>query len=160
MPPGPDAGQATLAHLRGVSRVLDGAVAIPGVGVRVGLDPLIGLVPVVGDWIGGLLAGYIVVRAAGVGVGGATLVRMLGNLAVDLLIGAVPVLGDIFDFAFRANERNLRLLAAHLQDPARRRRSDLAVVVVVAGGTLAIVAGAVALTAWLVARLVGAVAGA
>lgn len=144
---------ATLAHLRGLGRALDGAVTIPGLGVRVGLDPLIGLVPVVGDWIGGLLAAYIVVRAAGLGVSAATLLRMLGNLGVDALVGSVPVLGDIFDVGFRANERNLALIEGHMLAPGERRRGDLAVVLIVGGGALAVVVGALALAGWVVASI-------
>lgn len=150
---------ATLTHLRGLSRALDGAVTIPGLGVRVGLDPLIGLVPVAGDWIGGLLSAYIVVRAAGLGVSVATVLRMLGNLGVDALVGSVPVLGDIFDVGFRANERNLALLEGHMLQPAQRRRSDLALVLVTAGGALAVVVGALALTGWMVASIVRALVG-
>ncbi len=148
-----------LAQLRGLGRALDGAVTIPGTRIRVGLDPLIGLVPVVGDWIGAACSAYIVARSVGLGVSGPTVVRMLGILALDLTVGAVPVLGDIFDLGFRANQRNLALLEAHLQRPDHRRRADLAVVLGVAGGLLAIVVGALALTAWLVSALFAAVAG-
>jgi hypothetical protein len=154
-----DPDPRAVAQLRGLGRLLDGAVAIPGTKIRVGLDPLIGLVPVVGDWIGALFSAYIVARSVGLGVSGATVLRMLGNLALDLAIGAVPVLGDIFDFGFRANQRNLALLEAHLQAPDRRRRADLAVVLGVTGGLLATVVGALALTAWLVSLLLAAVAG-
>lgn len=150
---------ATLAHLRGLGRALDGAVTIPGLGVRVGLDPLIGLVPMVGDWIGGLLAGYIVVRAAGLGVSAATLLRMLGNLGVDALVGSVPVLGDIFDVGFRANERNLGLLEGHMLAPVQRRRGDLAVVLAVGGGALAVVVGALVLAGWVVSSLLRLIVG-
>jgi len=154
--PKPSPEEATLAHLRGVSRLLDGAVGIPGTHLRVGLDPLIGLVPVVGDWVGGLLSGYIVIRAAGLGASGATVLRMLGNLAVDALVGTVPVLGDIFDVAFRANERNLRLLDAHVQAPARRGRADRMVVAGVTLGVLAIVVGMVVLAGWIAAQILSA----
>jgi Domain of unknown function (DUF4112) len=148
-----------LAQLRGLGRLLDGAVTIPGTRIRVGLDPLIGLVPVVGDWIGALFSAYIVARSVGLGVSGATVLRMLGNLALDLTIGAVPVLGDLFDLGFRANQRNLALLEAHLSRPDHRRRADLAVVLGVAGGLLVTVVGALAVIAWLLGVLLQAVAG-
>lgn len=151
--------QAALARLHGLGKLLDGAVGVPGTGLRIGLDPLLGLVPVVGDWIGAALSSYIIVRAAGLGASGATLLRMTGNLALDLLIGAVPVLGDIFDFGFRANQRNLALLEQHMQAPARRRRADLAVVLGVAGGLLVLVVGALSLMGWLIYSLLQAVAG-
>lgn len=152
-PPETSTEDVALARLRGLSRLLDGAIGIPGTGLRVGLDPLIGLFPVVGDWIGAALSGYIVVRGAALGASGATVIRMLGNLAVDALVGSVPVLGDIFDAGFRANERNMRLIEAHARAPARRGAADLAVVVGVAIGALTIVVGAFALTAWILARL-------
>lgn len=157
--PKPSPDEATLGHLRGLGRLLDGAIEIPGTRIRVGLDPLIGLVPVVGDWIGGVLAGYIVIRAAGLGASGATLLRMLGNLAIDALVGTVPVLGDIFDLTFRANERNLRLLDAHMQAPARQGRADLMLVVGVTLGVLTIVVGMVVLAGWIAAKILSALLG-
>lgn len=151
--------EATLEHLRGLSKALDGAVTIPGTRVRVGLDPLIGLVPVVGDWIGAGLSAYFVVRAAGLGVSAATGMRMLANLAVDTMVGTVPVLGDIFDLGFRANQRNLALLEDHLRDPARRRAADRVALAVIAVGAVGIVVGALALMAWLVTRLAAGLSG-
>lgn len=159
MTPDDDRDQTTLTHLRGLGRALDSAVAIPGTSIRVGLDPLIGLIPGVGDWAGALMSGYIVVRSAGLGISAATGLRMLGNLGVDLLAGSVPVLGDIFDLGFRANQRNLGLLEAHMRDPARRRRTDLGVVVAVGLGALALVVGALTLTIWIAARLAAALLG-
>ena len=152
--------ETALAQLRGLSRVLDGAITIPGTGIRVGLDPIIGLVPVVGDWIGAALSGYIIVQGARLGASGATLMRMTGNLVVDLMVGSVPVLGDIFDLGFRANERNLALISAHVQSPATRRRSDLAVVVGVIGGLLVVAVTVIALSTWLVYSLLQAIFGA
>ncbi len=157
--PKPSLDEATLAHLRTLSRLLDGAIGIPGTRIRVGLDPLIGLFPVVGDWVGGVLAGYIVIRAAGLGASGATVLRMLGNLAVDALVGTVPVLGDIFDLAFRANERNLRLLDAHMKAPARQGRADLMVVVGVTLAVLGIVVGMIVLAGWIAAQILSALLG-
>lgn len=151
--------EATLSQLRGLSRALDGAIGIPGTGIRVGLDPILGLVPGVGDWIGGMLSGWIIIKAAKLGVSGPTLMRMLGNLAVDSVVGSVPVLGDIFDFGFRANERNMRLIEGHVQAPVQRRRADGLVVAGAVFGVLAIVVGAVVLTAWVVAQIFGALFG-
>lgn len=145
--------QATLAQLQGLVRALDGG------SLGIGLDPLIGLVPVVGDWVGAGLSGYIIVRAAALGVSAATLVRMIGNLGADLLVGSVPVLGDIFDFGFKANRRNLALLERHLQAPERRRKADLAVVLGVGAGLLVVIVGVLTLSIWLVASLAQAIAG-
>lgn len=142
---------------------MDGAITIPGTGIRVGLDPILGfLLPVVGDWIGAATSGYIIVQGARLGVSRATLMRMAGNLAADLVVGSVPVLGDIFDLGFRANERNLALISTHMQSPERRRRSDLAAVTGVIGvivGLLVLAAATISLSAWLIYKLVEAVAG-
>lgn len=103
--------------LRRVDRlawILDGAVTIPGLDRRIGLDAIIGLVPVVGDMLGGLLAGWIVVEAWRLGAPARILVRMLGNIAIDTGIGAVPVAGDLFDVVWAANRRNAALLRAYL----------------------------------------------
>jgi hypothetical protein len=107
-----------LAQLTRYARLLDTAFRIPGTNVRIGLDPIIGLIPGVGDWIGVGLSTWIVVRAAQLGVRRRTLARMLGNLALEATLGAVPLAGDLFDAWFRANRRNVRLLEREL---ARRR---------------------------------------
>jgi len=151
--------ETALAQLRGLTRVLDSAITIPGTGIRVGLDPVIGLLPVVGDWIGAGLSGWIIVQGARLGVSRATLMRMAGNLAVDLVAGSVPVLGDIFDLGFRANERNLALISTHMQAPERRRRTDLAVVTGVVVGLLVLAVATISVSAWLIYMLVQAVAG-
>lgn len=129
---------------------LDSAVRIPGTQVRVGLDPLLGLAPGLGDTVSAILSGWIVVRAAGLGASPATLARMAGNVLVDALVGAVPVLGDIFDVGFRANRRNLALLEGQLADPARRAAVDRRVVVAVAVVAALVPVGVAALVGWLV----------
>ena len=99
-------------------RFLDSSIRLPG-GFRIGWDGIIGLVPGIGDVIGLGLSGYLVWRAAELGLPRATLARMLGNVALETVIGAVPIVGDAFDFAFKANNRNVRLLQRALED--RRR---------------------------------------
>jgi hypothetical protein len=138
------------ADLRRLVRLLDSAVRIPGTRIRVGLDPLLGLLPGLGDSLSTLLSGWVVVRAAGLGASPATLARMLGNLLVDSVLGTLPVLGDLFDVGWRANQRNLALLEGQLADPARRRRRDRAVVVAVVAVALALPLALAALFAWLV----------
>ncbi len=110
--------RSRIAALRRVDRlawILDGALAIPGINRRFGLDAIIGLVPVVGDMLGGLLAGWIVVEAWRLGAPARILMRMLGNIAIDTGIGAVPVAGDLFDVVWAANRRNAALLRAYLE---------------------------------------------
>ncbi|MFB6118120.1 DUF4112 domain-containing protein [Halosegnis sp.] len=97
-----------VARMETVAGALDGAVDLPVVG-RVGLDPLLGLVPVAGDLLAALAALYIVVEAARAGVSTRTLVRMLVNVGLDAALGTVPVVGDVFDLVWRASDRNVRL---------------------------------------------------
>jgi hypothetical protein len=99
----PDGYAPRLQRLRQLSRLLDNIVNIPGTKVGIGLDPIIGLLPIGGDALGLLLSFYIIVEAAQLGVSTATLARMVMNVIVDSLVGAIPMLGDLFDFAWKAN---------------------------------------------------------
>ena len=99
--------------------LLDSSIPIPGTRFSIGLDALIGLVPVAGDLVGVLLSSYIVREAAALGVGRSILMRMAFNVAVEGLVGMIPFAGDVFDAAFKANQRNIRLLNAWLDDPHR-----------------------------------------
>lgn len=97
-----------------IARLMDSSIRIPIIGKRIGWDAVIGLVPGVGDLAGAVISGYIVVAAVRLGAPGKTVARMAGNVGLEALVGAVPLLGDIFDMAFRANERNVALLEQHL----------------------------------------------
>jgi len=110
------------ARVRALARMLDSAVRIPGTGVTFGLDPILGLVPGIGDLAGAVFSGYIVLTAARIGAPRSVLARMLLNLVTDTLVGSVPVLGDLFDVGFRANIRNSELLDKHLGEPEAARR--------------------------------------
>jgi hypothetical protein len=101
---------ARLARLRLVARVMDSCIELPGTRQRVGLDPIIGLVPVVGDVLTTAVSLYIVYEGCRLGASRTQVASMLGNVALDLAAGAIPVVGDFFDFAFTANQRNLRIL--------------------------------------------------
>ncbi|MEA5514854.1 DUF4112 domain-containing protein [Nodularia sp. UHCC 0506] len=111
----------TLKRLRRLSLILDKVITIPGTPIHIGLDPLIGFIPIGGDVLGIILASYIVIEAAKLGVPQATLRKMVLNVIIDGLVGAIPVIGDLFDFAWTANEYNIKLLEAHLQFPLRRK---------------------------------------
>jgi hypothetical protein len=111
---------ASLARLDALARLMDSAVAIPGTSIRLGLDALIGLVPVAGDLVSNVISTYIVWEARRLGVSRLTVARMLANTAVDTIIGAIPILGDVFDVAFRGNMRNLALLRAHISQNESR----------------------------------------
>lgn len=109
--------RAAIRRMETVVRVLDDGLRVPGTGFRVGLDPLIGLLPVAGDAVGAALSMYIVAEAARLGVTYTTLVRMLANVAVDLAGGSIPVLGDLFDAVWKANRRNVDLALSDLSEP-------------------------------------------
>ncbi|MEA5580346.1 DUF4112 domain-containing protein [Nodularia harveyana UHCC-0300] len=116
-----DTQALTLKRLRQLSRILDKAITIPGTPINIGLDPLMGLLPIGGDVLGIILSSYIVTEAARLGVPKSTLSRMILNVIIDGLIGTVPVIGDLFDFAWTANDYNIKLLEAHLQLPLNRK---------------------------------------
>ena len=104
---------ATTSDLEFLASILDDRFAIPGTNIRFGLDALIGLIPGVGDAISATLGSYLIYRAHQLGASKLTLLRMAGNTAVDTVVGAVPLLGDLLDFRFKANRRNLELLRRH-----------------------------------------------
>ena len=107
--------EAALERVRTVSRLLDDAVAVPGTDVRVGLDPVLGVLPVAGDAAAMLLSLYPVLEAYRLGMSRGTLAKMLVLVAVDAVIGSVPVLGPVFDAFWKANRWNLRTLERHLE---------------------------------------------
>jgi hypothetical protein len=91
-------------------------MAVPGTSLRFGLDPVLGLVPGLGDAAGALLAGWIFIEAIRLRAPRATLLRIAANIGLDALIGAVPVLGDVFDVVWKANLKNVALLERHVLD--------------------------------------------
>ncbi len=95
---------------------LDASIRLPG-GFRIGVDAVLGLVPFLGDILGLLISGYIVVQAARLRVPHSVLLRMLLNVGVEGLVGQAPLLGDVFDATWKANLRNVRLLEEHLDQP-------------------------------------------
>jgi hypothetical protein len=100
-----------------VTKLLDELVAVPGTSVRVGLDPIVGLIPVVGDAVAAGVGIWVIGEAARFGIPRVVLARMVLNLLVDLGIGAIPLIGDLYDVAFRSNARNLELFRRHALDP-------------------------------------------
>lgn len=128
---------------RAIAHWLDEAFRVPGTRIRFGLDPLIGLIPGLGDVLGGLLSSYIVVEAVRAKAPRALLVRMLANLAVDMVLAAVPVAGDLFDAGWKANSRNLALLRRHLEHPDEARVASRAVVASIIVGVALVIASTV-----------------
>jgi hypothetical protein len=103
------AQSAALERMETVATLLDSGIELPVVGIKIGLDPILGLLPGGGDIVAALVSLYIIAEAARLGVSTRTLARMLGNVALDTAVGAVPLLGDAFDVVWRANDRNVRL---------------------------------------------------
>lgn len=101
-------------RIRRVAELLDSGIGVPGTRLRVGVEALIGLIPVVGDLIGVLLGAYFLYEGARLRVPASLMARMTGNVLIDALVGFVPVVGDLADFAFKSNQRNARLLEAHM----------------------------------------------
>lgn len=94
--------------------LLERSFVIPGINRPVGLDAIVGLVPVVGDIIAGLMGSYLIWEARNLGMPKWQLWRMAGNIGVDTALGAIPLVGDAFDLFFRSNTRNLRIIKRHL----------------------------------------------
>lgn len=158
LPLGPDELRR-LERLRRITALLDNAIPIPGTRYRVGLDPILGLIPGVGDAIGAAMAGYILVEAARLGAPRSVIVRMLINVGVDTALGAVPAGGDLFDFVWKANAKNLALLHEHLGRPVAARRVSRPVLLAVVAIVAVLALGAVALVvllSQLISRLFGA----
>jgi hypothetical protein len=140
-------------RLRALTRLLDSAIQIPGTRYRFGLDALIGIVPGIGDAVGALFSAFIVFQAARMGVSTPTLVKMMGNVALDTIVGEIPLLGDVFDAGWKANTRNLALLEGHLEQPAATRRSSRRALWLIGGALVLLLIGVIAV-AILVAEFV------
>ncbi len=110
-----------LQRIRFLARMLDTCITLPG-GFRIGFDPIVGLIPGIGDFLGGAFSFYLVYEAARLGIPTGVLLRMCGNVVVELLVGEIPLLGDIFDAVWKANARNVRLVELH-HHPAQPERS-------------------------------------
>lgn len=110
-----DTHAARLDHLDRVAHTMDRAVRIPLIGVRVGLDSIMGLVPGIGDLLAVGPAGYILLQAYRMGAPRALVARMGANIGIDAVVGSIPLIGDLFDVGWKANTRNVRLLRNHLE---------------------------------------------
>ncbi len=147
-----------LVALRRFAFFMDEAFSIPGTPIKVGLDALLGLIPGIGDVIGGVLSTWIVIGALRHRVPPRIILRMIFNIGVDLLFGAVPLAGDVFDFLYEENVHNMRLLEKH-RDRKRPPRSTAAIafvatliVLFVIAMAVGIVFALVALVLWLIGQ--------
>ncbi|QPC98535.1 DUF4112 domain-containing protein [Qipengyuania soli] len=109
-------------RIEAMELLLERSLVIPGTSYPIGLDSIVGLVPVIGDFVTAAMGAYIVWEARNLGIPKWKLWRMAGNIVFDSAVGAVPVLGDAFDLAFRSNSRNLKIVKNHLDKhhPATR----------------------------------------
>lgn len=107
--------QLILARVERLARLLDTAYGIPGTKIRFGLDPLLGLLPVVGDLGGAALSAYLIYQARRLKLPKSAIARMIGNVAVEAALGAIPLAGDMFDLFWRANIRNARIMRRHME---------------------------------------------
>ena len=105
----------TLNRIRKLSRLMDTAIRIPGIGFRIGLDPIIGLIPGAGDLVSTAFSAYIIFLAARFNLPTPVLYRMVFNISLEAVAGSLPLIGDLFDAFYKSNIRNLALLEQHLQ---------------------------------------------
>ena len=153
--PESDEQRRTRERLEFIAWLLDSSIPLPGTRLTVGLDAIVGLVPFLGDLLGVLASSYILAEANRLGVGRAILARMAFNVAVEGVIGIIPVLGDAFDAGWKANMRNVRLLAAWAERPHETRRASRLFLALLSAALLAFAALGGALTYLLVRLLLG-----
>jgi Domain of unknown function (DUF4112) len=123
--------QEAQRRLQRIAKLMDSQIRVPGLGLKIGADAILGLVPGFGDILTGAIGAYLIYEAQRLGVPRSAIVRMIANIAVDTAIGAIPLFGDVWDFFFRSNDRNMQILARHIgglpldlpyEDAGKRRR--------------------------------------
>ncbi|MDQ3879639.1 MAG: DUF4112 domain-containing protein [Chloroflexota bacterium] len=139
-----------LAHL------LDETFALPGTGWRFGLEAIIGLVPVVGDLVSAGLGGLLIVRALQFGLPRIVVARMAFNTLLDLAVGAIPFIGDLFDFVYKSNRRNIDLFRRYAGEPGRSTRSEWLFFAALVFGAIAAVWLMVIAVGWLIGQVAAA----
>ena len=152
-------GRRELDRLRSLQWLFDQAFPIPGTRWRFGIDALFGLVPGLGDIAGALVAVYALRVARNLGAPPVIQLHMLTNIALDALVGMIPVLGDVFDFAFRAQTRNLALLDAWMGSPARATRRSRRGLILMPLAIVLVFATLTALGVWMLVILFHWIAG-
>jgi hypothetical protein len=145
-----------LTEVEALAWLLDNSIPVPGTGGRrLGIDALVGLVPVFGDLVSGGLGLFVVWRGSRMGLPRVVVARMLANSAIDFVIGSIPVIGDAFDLWFKANTRNLGIMRRYIEQPATSTRNEWLVISALVGILIAIVA----VIGWMIVAVVAAVAG-
>ena len=141
-----------LQRLKTVATLMDAKFKIPGTDIRFGLDALIGLIPGAGDLAGFGVSGYMIWVMANNGASGFVLARMILNVLIDTFFGSIPILGDLFDVAFKSNLKNMRLMEQHYKD-GRHNGSAWKVIIPVLFLLLLVIVGVIALTYMLISWL-------
>jgi len=144
-----DGNQRGLELLRRWARIFDSAFRIPGTRITFGLDPIIGLIPGIGDLSSPIFSLFIIWHAAKLRVPRVVIARMVLNALIDGLVGAIPVVGDLFDFAWKASAWNLALLERHAMPGTPARRSDWIFVAICVGVVVAVALIPLAIAVWL-----------
>jgi hypothetical protein len=144
---------ADVRRARALARALDTAIGVPGTPLRIGADAILGLIPGAGDIVGAALSSYIVLAAARRGAPPVVLWRMVANVAIDTAIGAIPVLGDLFDVAWKSNTMNVELLERFVAEPKNVTTRSRLIGALVVIAVLLVLVGLAAL-GFLVARAI------
>jgi Domain of unknown function (DUF4112) len=147
-------------HLDILSHILDDFIQIPGTSIRFGLDGIVGFIPGVGDAIGGIASCIIIVAAWVRGVPSPVLARMVANVVIEVVVGSVPVMGDVFDIAWRANRRNYALLTGCKFEPRKHTRQSWFFLAGLCAFLMALVIVPTLLVAWLLLHVMKDVPGA
>lgn len=145
-----------LKHLDSLAKLMDSQFRVPGTNIKFGLDALIGLVPGAGDFATFLISGFMVFILARNGASGFVLSRMALNILLDGLLGSIPILGDFFDIAFKANNRNMKLMQEHYVE-GRHKGSAMKIVIPLLIVLFVLIVGIVWLSYELVVRLFHAI---
>ncbi|RYZ56418.1 MAG: DUF4112 domain-containing protein [Proteobacteria bacterium] len=147
--------RSQLEFIKRLAYYLDSAIPIPGTKMRIGLDPIIGLIPGVGDAVTSLISTYIVLTAMQLKVSRWTLVRMVFNIVIESVVGIIPIVGDFFDAYWKSNERNRILLEKNMANPAAKS-ADMLFIIFTVLVLIAILIGtgwaAIALVQWIVSQ--------
>ncbi|MBA4148418.1 MAG: DUF4112 domain-containing protein [Verrucomicrobia bacterium] len=149
-----------LRRVRFLSNLLDQSIVLPG-GYRIGLDPIIGLVPGIGDVVAAGFAAYIVYEGARMGIAKRVLLKMSGNVLIETLVGTIPLLGDIFDATWKANVRNAKLIEKHYNpaEPERSKRKVIGFVLFIFFGIAFLGLGLMALYIYMILQLLARITG-
>jgi hypothetical protein len=139
-----------LQALRGVADLLDSAFRIPGTSYRIGLDPIVGLIPGIGDLVSPLFTIALLWHGRALGLPRVVQIRMLINVGLDAALGTLPVVGDVFDFAWKANDKNLQLLEQHALAGRQATAGDWLFVSVMIGAVVAMAILPVVLLVWVI----------